>query len=108
MDRLQIYVTLVILGGDAEVDEDGFAVQSDHDVVRLDVLVHDADYFVAVVHCLQHVYEVVASLPGWDAFFVLIVRRVVPADDVTEASFCVILGDEVDIAVRIVDDLVKP
>ena len=48
--------------GETEVDESHMVVFCDHDVVRLDISVHDVQC-VAVIDCLEQCLHVLASLP---------------------------------------------
>lgn len=57
-------VTIFVLGADTKVNEHRLTTVSDHDVVRLDVLMHHSNDLVTVVHRLDHVDEIVARLPS--------------------------------------------
>lgn len=93
MQRLNVGIALVVLGGDAEVDQDCLTVQPDCNIVWLDVLVDNADDLVAIMHCLEHVDEVIACLPDWNALPIFLVMRVQDAYDVAEAAVGVVFGD---------------
>lgn len=86
------------------------SLSTDHDVVWLYVAVDHANHRLAVVQRLQEVEEEEAGLPGWEAFLRLAraPALVDPRDLVTQTTVGVVLGDEIDVAVRVVDDFVQP
>lgn len=113
-------VGLLNEGTDAEVDEHCLIIVIYHDVVWLDVPVDDTNDLVAVVKSFGHVDDVVADLGALqthglhvfaslllDTELVVLLPFLVELYHlVTEATFGMVLSNEVDVvAFGVVDDL---
>ena len=116
MELIDVAIFLKGVGSrDSEVNEYGLACLVDHDVVGLDVAVNDADDLVAVMQSFEHVDEEVPRLPVRQATvrlhgeYVIRARSSIDAVHLEfEASVRVVIGNEVDVAVGVVDHLMKP